>query len=185
MVLGVNAGPDSFEILEAFVAAFQITFPVLLDDQNIIAGYRQNGALSPFPLDYIIDQDGNVAYYRTEYEPEAMVAVIEDLLASETAVDDTLPAPVRLVLDTSPNPFNPQTTIRFVLPSAGDVTLDLHDARGRRVRRLLGGESRAAGSHSLTFDGRDGAGRDLSAGVYLLRLQAAGETAVHKLALVR
>ncbi len=184
-MLGINSGPDPIEDLEAFVNAFQLTFPILLDDQNVTADYRQNGAISPFPLDYVIDQNGNVAYYRTEYEPEAMVAVIEELLAGATPVDDTPPAPRALSLEVAPNPFNPMTTISYELTTTTAVTLDLHDARGRRVRRLLAGEQQAAGIHSLTFDGRGQAGRDLAGGVYLVRLRAADSTAVHKISLVR
>ena len=182
---GINTGPDPIEDLEAFVSAFQITFPILLDSGNVTATYRQNGAISPFPLDYVIDQTGRVAYYRTEYDPDAMVAVIEDLLENPTPVVETPPSPVHVRLDAAPNPFNPLTTVRFELPAAGAVTLDLHDARGRLVRRILSGKFRAAGNHELRLDGRDDAGRELAAGVYLLRLRTAGGAATHKITLVR
>ena len=184
VVLGINTGPDPIEDLEAFVNALQITFPVLLDDQFITQLYRQNGAISPYPLDYVIDAAGNVAFYSTEYDPEAMMAVIEELLESGTPVED-VPTPASpLQLRAAPNPFNPMTVVSFELPAAATVTLDLHDARGSRVRRLLA-ESRAAGSHDLTFDGRDDAGRELAAGLYLLRLRAGRDTATRKLTLVR
>ncbi len=184
VVWGINQGPDPIEDLINFVNAFQITFPILLDNDYITPQYRQNGAISPFPLDYVIDQNGNVAYYRTEYDPEAMIAVIDELLAIGTPVED-VPVPVsNLRLDAAPNPFNPLTVVSFDLPAAASVTLDLHDARGMRVKRLLA-ESRAAGSHDLSFDGRDDAGRELAAGVYLLRLRAGDDTVTRKLTLVR
>ena len=77
-----------------------------------------------------------------------------------------------------------QRFFRFELPAAASATLDLHDARGLRVRRLLV-ESLAAGSHQLTFDGCDDIGRELAAGVYFLRLRAGDAIATHKLTLVR
>jgi len=185
MVLGINAGPDPLVDLEAFIAAFQMSFPILLDDQGLINEYRQSGATSPFPLDYIIDQEGRVAYYNTEYDPAAMIEVIDELLAISTAVEDDLPTPARLVLEAAPNPFNPMTMVSFELPVDGTVILDLHDTRGRRVRHLLAGERRTAGRHELVFDGRDDLGRDLPTGLYLLRMTTEKAATTRKLMLVR
>ncbi len=83
-----------------------------------------------------------------------------------------------------PNPCNPGTTIRFRLPRALSARLDLFAADGTRVRALAAGDF-AAGDHDLFWDGRDEQGRDVASGTYLLRLDAAGEQQVHKLALVR
>jgi hypothetical protein len=70
-----------------------------------------------------------------------------------------------------PNPFNPQTTIKFSLPEAQDVRLEVFDIRGRRVRVLVD-ESLAAGSHSVIWDGRDGHGRAMASGTYFYRVDA-------------
>ena len=186
VVLGINPGPDAPEILEVFINAFQISFPILPDEGNVVlVQYRQPGSASPFPLDYVIDQDGLVAYLATEYRPETMVAVIEDLLAIGTAVGDTPAAIAGSRLTVAPNPFNPRTVVSFELNQASEVTLDVLDARGRRLRRLLGAAPYAAGVHEVVYDGRDNAGRELSTGVYLLRLQVAGEVVTRKLTLVR
>ena len=186
VVLGINPGPDAPEILEVFINAFQISFPILPDEDNTVhVQYRQPGPASPFPLDYVIDQDGLVAYHATEYQPEAMVAVIEDLLAIGTAVGDTPAAVAGSQLTVAPNPFNPRTVVSFELNAAGEVTLDVLDARGRRVRRLLGAAPYAAGLHEVVYDGRDHEGRELATGVYLLRMQLAGEVVTRKLTLVR
>lgn len=65
-----------------------------------------------------------------------------------------------------PNPFNPQTVIRFGLPAEGAVTVRVYDIRGRLVRDLLS-QSLPAGVHSLTWEGKDGSGRGVASGVYL------------------
>ena len=185
VVLGINPGPDAVELLEVFINAFQISFPILPDDNTVHGQYRQPNPTSPFPLDYVIDQDGLVAYHATEYQPEAMVAVIEDLLAIGTAVDDTPVAVAGLRLTAAPNPFNPRTVLSFELSEAGEVTLDVLDARGRRVRRVLDAAPHAAGHHEAVYDGRDNAGRELATGVYLLRMQVGGEVVNRKVTLVR
>lgn len=74
-----------------------------------------------------------------------------------------------------PNPFNPATVLSFTLPSDERVDLAVFDLQGRRVRTLLAGESRAAGRHDLTWDGRDQAGQFVGAGVYVYRLDAGGK----------
>lgn len=64
-----------------------------------------------------------------------------------------------------PNPFNPQTSIRFALPEASHVRLTVYDALGREVKTLVNGML-DAGRHDATFD----AGH-LSSGTYLYRLE--------------
>jgi hypothetical protein len=71
-----------------------------------------------------------------------------------------------------PNPFNPSTRIRFELPRSQDITLDVYDLRGRRVRRLAQG-TWDAGEHGLVWDGTDDQGRTVPSGVYVSRLRAA------------
>ncbi|MFO7653113.1 MAG: FlgD immunoglobulin-like domain containing protein, partial [Candidatus Krumholzibacteriia bacterium] len=83
-----------------------------------------------------------------------------------------------------PNPFNPRTTVVFELARGADVSLRIFDLRGRLVRRLHQGPL-AAGRHELLWNGRDDAGRELGSGVYLFRLEGAGEPATGRCALVR
>ena len=99
-------------------------------------------------------------------------------------VESVLPA--RLRLDGAvPNPFNPATEIRFALPHDALVTLRIVDARGRRVASLLDGERRKAGTHAVTWDGRDTHGVARASGVYWAELVASGERATTRLVLVR
>ena len=56
-----------------------------------------------------------------------------------------------------PNPFNPETTIGYELPEAGAVRLSLYNVSGQLVRTLVERE-RAAGTYSVTWDGRDDMG---------------------------
>ena len=57
------------------------------------------------------------------------------------STDIAAATPARFVLGASvPNPFNPQTTLRFELPRAAPVELAIYDVRGHRVRTLFGGD---------------------------------------------
>ncbi len=70
-----------------------------------------------------------------------------------------------------PNPFQHGARINFGLPRSARVQLAVFDAVGRQVRTLASGP-RAAGYHTVTWDGRDQRGRQLANGVYFVRLTA-------------
>ncbi len=94
-------------------------------------------------------------------------------------------SPPRLAsLRVHPNPANPATTVRLELTRAGRVRVDVLDARGRRVRRLLA-EDLSAGSHDLLWRGNDDAGRAVASGVYRVRAVTPGGAASTTLTLVR
>jgi hypothetical protein len=74
--------------------------------------------------------------------------------------------------------------IRFALPHAARVGLDIFDATGRLVR-AFGRESLGAGSRALPWDGRDASGRAVDAGSYFYRLTIDGQTFAGRVAIVR
>jgi len=76
------------------------------------------------------------------------------------------------------------TTISYALPAEAAVRLSVHDAGGRLVRDLESGP-RTAGPHEVTWDGRDGEGNTVAAGVYFVRLDGDRQSRTSKLVLVR
>lgn len=84
-----------------------------------------------------------------------------------------------------PNPFNPSTTIEFVVNRADLAQLNIYNIRGELVRQLF--EDRLpVGPYSLTWDGTDGNGRALASGQYFARLRIGTEVyQVRKLSLVK
>ncbi len=86
------------------------------------------------------------------------------------------------LLEAYPNPFNPTTTIRFELPEAARVRLEVYDANGRKVAVGFWESDlqMEAGTHQITFDGSS-----LPAGVYLARLTAGNWSAMEKLVLLK
>ena len=84
-----------------------------------------------------------------------------------------------------PNPFNPNTTIRYGLPGPNAVNLEIFDVAGRLVRRLKDGAVEPAGFHQVTWQGRDDRGRELGSGVYLYRLTVGEVVKTRSMTLVR
>jgi len=97
--------------------------------------------------------------------------------ASETPV-------LALALEAAPNPFNPSTTIRYELPSAGAASIRIYDVTGSLVRTLVSAHHEA-GRYRITWDGRNGAGRRVGSGAYFCRVESNAATAVRKLLLLR
>ncbi|MDP6797006.1 MAG: FlgD immunoglobulin-like domain containing protein, partial [Candidatus Krumholzibacteria bacterium] len=104
---------------------------------------------------------------------------------SGTGVDEGIPAPRGELLPPWPNPFNPKVTLRFDLETEAQIDLRILDIRGREVCEILN-ERRRAGSHELSWNGRDTQGASLPSGVYLARLRANGQIlSSRKLVMIR
>ena len=78
-------------------------------------------------------------------------------------------------LSNYPNPFNPCTTIRYRIPAASHVTIDVFDFNGRHVATLVS-EKKQAGSHTTQFSGAN-----LASGVYFYRITTEKFKAVKKM----
>jgi hypothetical protein len=83
-----------------------------------------------------------------------------------------------------PNPFFGRAAIRCQIPVAGDVSLKVFDASGRMVSTLYQGKL-APGSYTFRWNGTDGFGRDVAAGVYFYELETATTKLSTKATLLR
>lgn len=112
------------------------------------------------------------------FVPEGWTSVPEE--PEEPQLSDR---PARL-FPARPNPFNPTTTIGYALRQDADVTMDVFDVAGRRVRRLVNGFF-PAGDHEAVWDGLDDRGRSVASGVYLYRLQAGDAEETGRMVLIK
>jgi len=83
-----------------------------------------------------------------------------------------------------PNPFNPSTTVRYVVQEASHVTVSVYDVWGRLVRSLMEGYHEE-GEYSVVWDGRDQRGEQVSSGVYLCRVVGPQVSSTIRMTLVR
>ena len=93
-------------------------------------------------------------------------------------VDVTLPLEFELSQN-YPNPFNPSTTIKFAIPEATMVTLNVFNALGEEVALLVDGFMES-GIHEVNFDAVG-----LNSGMYFYRLQAGDFNQVKKMTLLK
>jgi photosystem II stability/assembly factor-like uncharacterized protein len=113
-----------------------------------------------------VGRDGDVSY------SQSLQLSVATGIAESTPLEFTLS-------QNYPNPFNPSTVVRYTLPRAGNVRLEVFNTLGQLVSALVDGVE-GQGVHEARFD----AGR-LASGVYLYRLSAGSSVAVRRMLLVK
>lgn len=88
------------------------------------------------------------------------------------------------LLNAYPNPFNPNTNLRYSLKEAGSVRMDIYNAKGQLVRSMNASHA-TPGYFSMTWDGRDASGKQVGSGVYMYRMTSGQYTAAKKMILAK
>jgi hypothetical protein len=83
-----------------------------------------------------------------------------------------------------PNPFNPETTIRYTVSSPARITLVVYDAAGHMVRTLVD-ENQPAGARDVTWDGRSDGGVTVASGVYFCKMTAGKFTETRRMVMLK
>ena len=86
-----------------------------------------------------------------------------------------------------PNPFNPDTRIRYGIPAgvvSERVTLSIYNIEGKLVRRLVD-TNQGEGIYDARWDGRAESGEAVSSGVYFYVLRTAQRTIARKMVLLK
>ncbi len=118
--------------------------------------------------------------------PEKFGRIIfsEDVVLSvEEEPEALLPGSFALV-GNFPNPFNPSTTIVYDIDTATEINLSIYDLTGQKVVDLFNGKQ-APGRHQLVWNGLDNRQQVASSGVYILLLQADGQSQARKMVLMK
>ncbi len=83
-----------------------------------------------------------------------------------------------------PNPFNPNTRIKYALAQAGYVSFNIYNIAGQKVRMLVN-KRQERGIYQIVWDGKDSAGNSLASGVYFYQLIHNRQKTVKKMMLIR
>ncbi len=139
-----------------------------------------------------IRYDGDYKFYllgfplffmESEHAENFMMMVMDDFGEIQGFEDESVPA-INLAMCNYPNPFNPDTTIRFDLPENSEIELTVFNVRGQRIATLAQGVYER-GEHTIEWNGRDQRGANVSSGVYLCKLTAGASNKVLKMILMK
>lgn len=107
------------------------------------------------------------------------------LVTSDIEQDIGTKVPNKFVLEQNhPNPFNPETLIRFSLAESSELSLTIYNMRGQIVRTLASGIYQT-GSYSLKWDGTNNYNRIVPSGIYLYSLRTKAGTFTKRMMLLK
>jgi flagellar hook assembly protein FlgD len=89
------------------------------------------------------------------------------------------------LLGNYPNPFNPTTSIRFLLPEAKQVSLVIYNTQGRVVQTILNNVELGIGEHQFSWNAEDANGSKVASGMYIYRLTAGKANKLGKMILLK
>jgi hypothetical protein len=126
---------------------------------------------------------GTTKHYNQQFRASGhTVAYLSD---SVVTAAPTITGVVTLELPPNfPNPFNPETTIRYVLPSPGTVRIGIYDVSGRLVRTIVD-EQRPSGNHLAVWNGLNQTGSSVASGIYIIKLESHGRVQTRKAVLLK
>jgi len=83
-----------------------------------------------------------------------------------------------------PNPFNSETVISFGLSQPSQVTIEIFNILGQKVKILTNGQM-PAGYHRASWDGKDARGKKVATGIYFYKMTAGVFSDIKKMSLVK
>ena len=99
--------------------------------------------------------------------------------------DPTVPVLNTGLYGNFPNPFNPETTIRFSVKETAPVSITIYNAKGQLIRTLVNNEIKTPGNYSIVWDGKDKNGNTMSSGVYFYKMNSGKYSDTKKMILMK
>jgi len=154
---------------------------------NLPENYKM--ALLDITNNIIVDMDKVTYRFNNNYEEYPVKFMI--FVGTAEFVDGELDKeksklPNRFQLSQNyPNPFNPSTTIKYQLVRQSEVTLEIYNILGEKVKTLINKRIYNTGRHEIVWDGTNNAGKLVSSAVYIYRIRVGDFVKSKKMTLIR
>ncbi len=112
-----------------------------------------------------------------------LMDIYMDYLIELTGVEELIDVYIQDI-QLAPNPTSGPMSLRFTLTQPGYVSIRVYNAVGQLITELVDKEL-TQGSHDLIWDGKDGAGRTLSSGSYIFRINVDGSVLTKAVVVVK
>ena len=113
------------------------------------------------------------------------VVLVGDPDYVDRQLEEMATPPLRTALyQNFPNPFNPETVIRWDVAAPGPVDLRIYDLSGALVKTVHAGPARP-GTHEFVWRGDDDRGRRQASGVYVYRLRSGDVVQAKRMVLLK
>jgi len=116
---------------------------------------------------------------------DAFIFLVDDVTVEGTPLEDpNVPVLATELQGNYPNPFNPETTIRYSVKETCPVTIEVYNLKGQLVRTLVN-EVKTAGNYSVVWNGRDNHNQPVSSGVYFYKMNAGKYSSTKKMIMMK
>jgi len=188
LVNGVPVHPFSFG------APVQVAFPIKaglfdllgLAPEDLGVFFADSGSLDSTGIsNVVVDTSSGMVYAEAEHFSDIVVA-IRTSVSKVKSQDQSFVPKMHVLYPNYPNPFNPETEIRFDLSGthAQKIRLSIYNLLGQEIRTLVQGTFNP-GSYRVQWDGKDNWGRSVSTGIYLYRLEGKDFSLTRRMALIK
>jgi len=149
-------------------------FTLMLDDEEFLTSDSDK-----------LSGSGRIGFGSTKYAAYFDEIDVERLQSSNVAVESSHQIlPSFRLFNNYPNPFNPETNIKFEIPKSGVVEVSVYDIKGQKVKTIIR-EHKSCGIHEVAWDGKNSNGLDVPSGIYFAKLKSGEFSQFIKLNLVR
>ncbi len=115
---------------------------------------------------------------------ESDISVGVYVFDSVSVEDETTPILTTELFSAYPNPFNPETTVRFNLKESSQVSLEIYNILGQRIKTIVDNHLET-GKYQYVWHGDDNSGNRVSSGIYFYRLNATDYVAIKKVIMLK
>lgn len=131
----------------------------------------------------IIDRNGIIQYSQSGVNISALQQKIDELLTTAIKNNDSNIYSFQLY-DNYPNPFNPETIIRFTVNQSQKINLNIFNAQGRLINRLVN-RNLQPGEYLIKWNGTDRHNQRVASGIYFYQLSGNKKIIVKKMQFIK
>jgi hypothetical protein len=125
-----------------------------------------------------------IAFFFDGYSYDLDYWYIDDIVLSTSTHSGNIVSLRNKLIGNYPNPFNPSTTIAFSLLEPGNVSINIFNVKGEKVKTLVN-QNFSAKEHSIVWNGTDDNGRRVASGVYFYRMISNDYSSSRKMILMK
>lgn len=190
---GIYTGTIALKAPTLYQICYRVTYssypnPSVTNGGGILSGRRYYQYIRPTQ----VQAGGNITWPASftlptmDWKLENLTIETPPDLETPTGVGttDQLAPGTFALMQNYPNPFNPSTVITYSVAQRTQVTLDIYNVLGQKVITLFDKEQ-SAGTHSIVWNGSDSRNRQLSSGVYFLKMRAGSYSSLKKMLLMK
>jgi hypothetical protein len=115
---------------------------------------------------------------------ESGMTIWTSAMAPVAISSESIPTADVVLFPNLPNPFNPETTIAYSLPSKTQVEISVYNIKGQLVKTLCRGVEEA-GDHFVRWNGTDSQNHSCASGIYFCRVSAGSQSKTQKMLLLK